>query len=509
MNISAQNAWRPFWRNTGSARLFRASGVTQGGKNQTIKLHAATDEGQQLSIRDHYDNGWKPEYFRPVCRLKSDVAELSAAAVKPDLGGRYNYTKVDAAERLSSATLSMDRNAAASGGELMWLRVDFDAVSARTDSLEQSADYMASRYAVERSRIDASYSGEAKTSALKSLDALMDVYAKRLAERFAGEAGDVFEQYGVTGEKQALYDSVLTGIREKTTQYTTFLQSGRSFGDTAPADAWLKNDGAWLASELRKAVQPSGTAVVERPADSYTLAEAQNMRHFILELTSYSKNVAGSTKAVLTGNESEESLGMKLAELSLKARVFTEHADISSRGKAAVEKSVRGFIKSSVEKEQAFMDEWSQRQLQSVNELLQEGWYTRALAEKENAEIKTNFTLLDERAVYAVIDRVQTAYGKTGDAGRALLEGAVFGQSAFAKKVQDSRFQGVGRYEDGEVYWNNFFVNTDKTRGAPFDGYLQKQSGLDCIVAAWNDFMEKVTTDSDARMAVDPFSVTA
>lgn len=383
--------------------------------------------------------------------------------------------------------------------------VEFDA-----DALRQDLDNIASRHAVMQERINAEFTGEEKEQNLKRLDGMIQAATEKMARDFSDELAGSFAEYGVSADKENIYNSVLAAVEQKSAQYTDFIKSNQEYADiSGPEEDWLRKDSAYMSSELRKAMAGAETPQTQASdSDVYTLDEMEKMYAFSKELKSYSVYDRYSPKDISTGSESEESLGIKLAEIVLKGKVFNEYGGVSDKIKDMVNKSIDNYVTTAIDAQQAHMDKWSALQIQAVRRSTEKGAYTQEQAEKEIAAIRQNLAAVDKDAVYAVINKVTSAYEKTGDANKALRDGAVFAKDTFEQKAKDKAYDGILRYDSGDRYWNNFFTNQDKFSEKydplgfkrPYDGYMQKESGLDSMVNSWNDFMGKVTSDDSAYL---------
>lgn len=445
---------------------------------------------------------------RPSCIIQLEVAQI---------GDRFEYTKEDAYTARACGTLQMDEafvneriNALVAAADDAAGSHEADLSNA-TERLGKDLDSIASQYVVTKDYINATYNDEERAAQLDRLEKVTNASKQNAARYFADAVGGFLEKNGVSGERDRLYQSVLSEVDQKIVLYSEFSQSNQDYADiNGPEEAWLKQDSAYMSSELRKAV--AGAEMPEtksiQNSEGYTVDEMEKMCSFAKEMDSYSRYIPGSTKEVVTGQETEESLGLKLSELNLKAKLFSECSGVSDKVKDIVSKSADHFIASAIDKEQAYMEKWSQIQIQNTYELLREGRISQKKADEQIESIHRGFSAVDKNAIYAVINKVQSTYESTGSASKALLEGAVFALNSYVEKTQDGQYSGVHRYDKGARYWNNFFTNKD-TFGSkygplgferPFNGYIQKESGLDGMVNSWNAFMGKITSDSSVRL---------
>lgn len=434
--------------------------------------------------------------------LKGNAPNLAKDAVT--IGREYNITKEEAFNRLNRPYYKMDDSVECGlsvvyqdvengiTNDVDFSRSQIELAYFGPDAIKQDVDYIASRYAAMQERINAEFTGEERTENLNRLDEMLNAAKDKLAQSFSDEMGDFFEENGVSGDKESIYQSVLSAVDQRASQYADFIKANKEYADIGPGEEWLRKDSSYMSSELRKAMSGADTPqTVAEDADGYTLDEMEKLYAFTKELESYSDYGSNPEKALLPGNNlTEESIGMKLAELSLKGMVFNEKAGVSNKVKDIVSKSIQNFISTTIEAEQAEMDKWSSLQIQATIKSASRGAYSPADAEKRIQEIKKAHTAVDKDAIYAVIDKVASSYQKTGDAGQALIDGAVFAKNAFDRKAQNKEYDGIRRYDD-ESRWDNFFAVSDQD-----DRYIFKTSGLENMANSWNAFMGKISADS-------------
>lgn len=447
--------------------------------------------------------------------LNANVPNLAKDAVT--IGRDYEITKEDALNRLNRPIYKMDDSVESGlsvieqdlekgiSNEVDFSFANMDLANFGPDSVGQDVDYIASRYAAMQERINAEFTGEERSANLNKLDEMLNTAKEKLAQSFSDEMAGFFENTGVSGDKDNIYQSVLSAVDQKVAQYTDFIKENKAYAHIGTGEEWLKKDSAFMASELRKAMDSSETSPKTAiDADGYTLDEMEKLYTFAKELESYSDYASNPAKAILTGNHTEEALGMKLAELSLKGMVFNEKADVSDKVKKIVKESIQNFISSTIEAEQAHMDKWSSLQIQATNKSASQGAYSASDLEKEIQKIRKAHTAVDKDAIFAVIDKVTSSYQKSGDAGKALIDGAVFAKDSFSHKAQSKEYNGITRYDDGERHWDSFFV-----KGEQVDGYQRKETGLENMENSWNEFMGKVTDDSSVFFNSSNYSAMA
>lgn len=473
---------------------------------------------------------WNP-YFNGIRLLDDGHLPDNATTYEVKIGGAYEYSEEDAYNRLNTPSLKMDdtfleqmeldpshrvvddtsiENGLSANRDYYWANLDCGTAALNSKQLEQSVDYLASRYAVMKDRIDNEYTSEERIVQLDNLDQMMNKHKEKLAQNFADEVGTIFEENGVTGEKDRLYQSVLAIINQQTEQYTNFIKLNQDFAKVNNKDkAWLSKDSAYLASALRKAFHSADTTQRKESAASgqYTLDEMKKIQTFSKEFSSYenpSFDLKGRTEKAVSLSDNEESLGMKLAELTLKGKIFNEQADISDHMQQTVVTAISNFTEKAIDNLQAYFNKFSELQIASTEQLRNKGEYTQKEADQEITNIKKYFSPVDKNAVYAVINKVEDIYEHTGNVTKAMIDGAVTARSAFYSKIQDEVYVGIGRYDHEAVYWNSFFENKDTYYGGT--SYILKESVFNDMMHSWNSFMGAVTSDESVLINISQFS---
>ena len=152
------------------------------------------------------------------------------------------------------------------GDEIDWRGVqeDFARMDIRFDnaeSFETKADYLASRYAVLKDRIQTQYTGEEQQQEMQTLEDLYTKAKEEMADSYAANIGGFYEEMGQTGASEDMRESVLAAIDGKADEYSAYLAENDIYADiTDPSKQWLKQDDGYMAARLREDV---ATASVE------------------------------------------------------------------------------------------------------------------------------------------------------------------------------------------------------------------------------------------------------
>lgn len=348
------------------------------------------------------------------------------------------------------------------------------------DNLEGAIDSTISHYAGVQKRMKEKFSGEELEAQLNKLDELMDQAKKNVAKHFSEHMGNFFDEYGVSGNKDKIYQSVLTEMEQRLAQRM----------GSVPSNSEAKNTDVYTLDEMKKLYDFS------KEMEKYTGRYYNNSDMW--REVSYRR-----TNTVMTGCETEEYLGLRLAELSLKGKVFNDKADVSNDIKDIVNQTIENFITKSIEAEQADLDKYANLQIQATYASAAKGAYSVSERNQVIQEIRKAHTAIDKDAVYSVINKVMSSYEQTNNAGKALIDGVIWARDSYASKTYQEAYHGINRYDSTTEYdyWNNFFGQ------ANIAGYIRKNSGLNCMVQSWNDFMGKITSDKTAFFDLSFYAV--
>ncbi len=172
------------------------------------------------------------------------------------------------------------------GDAIDWRGVqeDFLHMDLRFDNADHFAtkvDYLASRYAILKDRIQTQYPGDQMAQELQTLDTLYTKAKEELATSYADHIGGFYEDLGQTGAAQEMRESVLETIDRKADAYTAYLAQNDLYGEiTDPSQQWLKQDDGYMAARLREqaagspADAPAQAAGSQPPYDAEDLAFA-------------------------------------------------------------------------------------------------------------------------------------------------------------------------------------------------------------------------------------------
>lgn len=237
------------------------------------------------------------------------------------------------------------------GDDIDWRSVqeDFARMDIRFDnaqSFETKADYLASRYAVLKDRIEIKYTGEKLEQEMQTLDALYTKAKEDMANSYAENIGGFYEEMGQSGVADEMRESVLAAIDNKTEEYSAYLAENDIYaGITEPSKQWLKQDDGYMAAKLRESV---GASAVDK---STTQTASQQTPYGADDLSFaaiYAKGLAEQIKEpdwnVKEPAESDADLGKYLAQQYNSLVDGMEQAGISDKMSQILKDSFEPFI---------------------------------------------------------------------------------------------------------------------------------------------------------------------
>ena len=150
------------------------------------------------------------------------------------------------------------------GEDIDWRGVieDFCSMDIRfgnVERLETKADYIASRYAVLKDRIQTQYAGDEQKAQMDKLDSIYNQAKEEMADTYAQNIGGFYEDLGQTGVIEDMRSSVLAMVDEREAAYETYLAGAGDYANLKDSeDSWLAQDDAYLAARLRDSFAADG-----------------------------------------------------------------------------------------------------------------------------------------------------------------------------------------------------------------------------------------------------------
>ena len=245
--------------------------------------------------------------------------------------------KVMLKDKISKEDLEKFRSELAENGlgdDIDWRGVEGDFVQigvnfGNIERFEQKADYLASRYAVLKDRIQNQFTGERQETELQKLEQIYTEAKEEMANSYAEKIGGFFEDLGQSGAAEDMRNSVLALVDQKANAYTDYIEkNGDYVSITDPDKQWLKHDDAYMAAQLR---QSAGTSSAETQKQSVN-EQAPYDGNDLSFAGIYAKTLFQQLeRPAWNVNESDEALGQHLAAQYGALKNSAEDAGISEK----------------------------------------------------------------------------------------------------------------------------------------------------------------------------------
>ena len=288
---------------------------------------------------------------------------------------------------ISKADLEKFRGELAEKGleaDIDWqgVKEDFVQIGVGFDNIErfeQKADYLASRYAVLKDRIQTQFTGEHQEAELQKLEQIYTQAKEEMANTYAESIGGFFEDLGQSGAAEDMRNSVLALVDQKANAYTDYIEKNADYVSiTDPDKQWLKHDDAYMAAQLRQSA--SSAELQKQPVNEQAPYDGKDLAFAGIYAKTLSQQLQNPTWNV---NESDVALGQYLAEQYSALK--------TSAGSAGISEKLSNMLNSSFD---PFMD----RLMDSLDALIDQnrGW----VAEKPwmSGTIRTDY--IDRESVY-------------------------------------------------------------------------------------------------------------
>lgn len=332
------------------------------------------------------------------------------------------------------------------GGDINWDTInDIGLVSidgSETNEIGNKIDYIASRYAVLKGRINTAYSGEEQKKQTAKLDQLFSEAGKRIADSYATAVGGFFENCGVSGETEKLQNSVLQNIGSRIAKYSDYLQNDQNYASVdSKSDRWLLNDDSYLAEQLRKSMSGASAgsgAAAARNASAEQQTPAYSMRD--LEVAGAYAMQASACFSVGNPNpdsgRNEEYLGLDMAMQAMKTDYLAKNSGVGSNMGNLLNRAFEGTMKDYV------------------------GNCAQSLERCANSGVidaQRLYTPLDKSAVYSVYQVTMERYHESGDILGALIDGERYAKQQYDRKAASNPYNTTQRYSSSYGSFANFF----------------------------------------------------
>ena len=358
------------------------------------------------------------------------------------------------------------------GFDLRGIGFDADAAAYTIDAddFSRKVDYLTSRYVAVENKIKSTTTGDAQAEQLKKLNEMYQSALNEIAEGYSSIVGSFMEENGVSGEKEKIYSSIISGAESKIEEYRNALSGNATLeGLKGTQDQWLLDDDAYVASVLRESAGAAEAAQVNAANAPYTLEDLDALGQYASALSAMEK--PNNTNVYMMD---EARIGLDFAMLAMKTDTLKSSGRISGAMSDLLQKTMDGFM-------QSFLDRLDDQLSAKRKEGLAAG-------------DKVGFAALDRNVVWDVYDQTMQQYRSGADAMQALIKGAEYG----ASKASAQSASGIYRYKNNASYWTDFFdKSTDSGR---LGSYESSNSTSQKYMAGWVDFLRSLDSSGSVRM---------
>ena len=306
------------------------------------ELRPASEE-EQYTEEDALMNQYMKQYRLDFIQIGDSFELDPSKPVKLMTEGQVSQESLDAFRAQLEAN--------GLGDEIDWRGVqeDFLNMDIRFDNaqrFETKADYLASRYAVLKDRIQTQYTGEKLEQEMQTLDHLYTKAKEELATSYADNIGGFYEGMGQSGVSEDMRESVLAAIDSKADAYSAYLAEHDIYADiTDPGKQWLRLDDGYMAARLREHVASSSVGTPAAPTASnpapYSTDDLAFAAVYAKDLSEQIKKPEWDTYAI---QDSDADLGKYLAQQYQSLTGQMEHAGISDRLSDLLKDSFEPFM---------------------------------------------------------------------------------------------------------------------------------------------------------------------
>lgn len=251
-------------------------------------------------------------------------------------------------ESLDAFRAQLEKNGL--GDEIDWRGVqeDFARMDIRFDnaeSFETKADYLASRYAVLKDRLQTQYTGDTLEQQMQTLDGLYTKAKEDMADSYAETIGGFYEGLGQSGVSEAMRESVLAAIDRKADGYSAYLAENDLYaGITDPNQQWLKQDDGYMAAQLRESAASSVEAATARTVSEQAPYSADDLSFAALTAKGLAGQIKNPDWDVRELVESDADLGCYLARQYQSLTGMMKEAGISGQMSQVIKGSFEPFM---------------------------------------------------------------------------------------------------------------------------------------------------------------------
>lgn len=353
-------------------------------------------------------------------------------------------------------------------------RADKAAYTIEEDDFTRKTNFLASRYVAAEDKILKSTSGTTRTEQLEKLNDLYQKALNEIAEGYSGIVGSYLEKNGVYGERDKIYDSVVSGMESKIEVYRKGLSGNAALESLkGTPDEWLLDDDAYVASVLRASVSIPAEVLQSKSGDvPYSMEDLDTLGQYVSSLSKMDgPNAHDDVLGTFTRDESR--LGVEYALLNIKTEKLQNSGRVSDSMSELLQKTMNGFMRFYLER---------------TDEKLSEN-RARGGAPGDTK----GFAALDRSTVWDVYRYTMQEYRNSGDVIKALLSGVKYGSGKTAAALAE---RGTYRANNTSYFWTHFFERNQRQYESPDSSYQKYLAGM-------RDFEIRLSSGGAVRMNLE------
>ena len=339
-------------------------------------------------------------------------------------------------------------------------------------------DYILSRlaasYVTVSEHLKSHFSGTELEDHMTQLDEVVSKVMNQRADVFAEDVGSFLEKNGITGEKDKIYDTIVSEYNNKIQQYSEYIKNNSDYANLKGTEyEWLSNDVAYMAQELRKACDT--TKNPDTSGNGYSLEEISLANRLVQDLR---------FDGLFDSLGNEESFGLDAGMLLLKTQLFAENNMVSSQLADKMTRAVNTSIDNALNKINS-----------RILKLYDDPYY-----DKERAPV------YDKSEIYNVSRMMLEIYKEKGTYSETILEGIKYALNRSRSKENANGM--IDRYKVN-YYWKRFYDNSDSFRQFYYSEGFDKRTSYQKLIDSWNSYAYDISKLNDCLIKTNRVSVLA
>lgn len=386
-------------QNAASLQAHEESCISTGSSGQLLDRFTSRREGYRSGYtkEDALTDLWRDENTRINLNDVSTFKNFKTHLTHPG--------QIPTSEELDALQKKLEEGGLS--GEVDWtgLQMELDSFSnLDSEDLSDGLDYFASRYVAVRDKLERNFSGDAFAAQMEKLDAAYRQGTSHFVDGYAEKLG---QHLGLSAEQtQGIRDSLQSHLDQKVASYQSALERMEAPED--PADAWLVNHDAYVASQLRGAPPAKGVRTEDKALytlDDLTAAgKVAEAYQWVAEDASHAPN--------------EVSMALDMAMIDMKSTAAIQSGKLSG-GMAALLQSARESGR------QAVIDTANTRLMERASN-------------RTSGEPAGSFAPVDRHMLEAVYQKVMDTFHTGGNAIAAIHQGVETAKAVISEAHKQS-----------------------------------------------------------------------